>query len=148
MRLETDGSVALTLGAPRQRGERGIYTFPALNVPDLALAAVAYGRALARAIVRRDGSQAQNLRLTAFRRQLRETSDLLREACKDDALVNPAPESYRAFLAPAEDGAAPVVQERLSLRPRRLRDSAMRFAGGQSCRASTCAPPSCAGTGS
>jgi hypothetical protein len=102
VRLETDGSVALTLGAPRQRGERGIYTFPALTVPDLALAAVAYGRALARAIMRRDRSQAQNLRLTAFRRQLRETSDLLREACKDDALVNPAPESYRAFLAPAQ----------------------------------------------
>ncbi len=101
VRLETDGSIALTLGAPRRSGERGIYTFPALTVPDLAHAAVAFGRALARALLRRDRSQTQNLRLTAFRRQLRETSDLLREACKDDAVVNPAPESYRAFLAPS-----------------------------------------------
>jgi outer membrane protein assembly factor BamB len=107
VRLETDGSVALTLGAPRRGGERGIYTFPALTVPDLVEGAVAYGRALARAILRRDRSQTQNLRLTAFRRQLRETHDLLREACKDDALVNPSPESYRAFLAPGASPRAP-----------------------------------------
>jgi len=98
VRLDPDGSVALTLGAARREGDRAIYTFPALTVPELVDGAVTYGRALARAIFRRDRSQAQNLRLTAFRRQLRETSDLLREASKDDALVNPSPESYRAFL--------------------------------------------------
>jgi outer membrane protein assembly factor BamB len=104
IRLDADGSVALTLGSARRDADRAIYTFPALSVPDLVDGAIAFGRALARAMLRRDRSQAQNLRLTAFRRQLRETSDLLREASKDDALVNPSPESYRAFLAPLRDG--------------------------------------------
>lgn len=98
VRLDADGSLALTLGAARREGDRAIYTFPALTVPELVDGAITYGRALARAILRRDRSQGQNLRLTAFRRQLRETADLLREACKDDAVVNPTPESYRAFL--------------------------------------------------
>jgi outer membrane protein assembly factor BamB len=123
VRLETDGAVALTLGAPRRAGERGIYTFPALSVPDLVEAAVAYGRTLARAILRRDRSQAQNLRLSAFRRQLRETSDLLREACRDDAVVNPSPEPYRAFLGPAFAGRPPRAAGTLapSGAPARLR---------------------------
>jgi outer membrane protein assembly factor BamB len=116
IRLDADGSVALTLGASRLDGDRGskdiapresraIYTFPALTVPDVVDGAIAFGKALARAVLRHDRSQGQNLRLTAFRRQLRETSDLLREACKDDALVNASPESYRAFLAPPKDAA-------------------------------------------
>jgi hypothetical protein len=123
VRLEADGSVALTLGAPRRKGERGIYTFPALSVPDLALAALAYGRALSRAILRRDRAQAHNLRLTAFRRHLRETGDLLREACKDDAVVNSSPESYRAFLGPHSSRPATHLGAALapSAAPARLR---------------------------
>jgi outer membrane protein assembly factor BamB len=130
VRLDADGSVALTLGAARRDADRAIYTFPALTVPDLVDAAVAYGRALTRAILRRDRSQAQNLRLTAFRRQIRETSDLLREASKDDALVNPSPESYRAFLdsssspRPGRDfdstGSRPPARLRYALRWRAL----------------------------
>jgi outer membrane protein assembly factor BamB len=115
VRLDLDGQVALTLGAGRhgdgapaplsrrgpQAAERPIFTFPALSVPELTLAAVAYGKTLSRALLRKDRAQAKNLRLTAFRRQIRETSDLLREACRDDALVNASPESYRAFLSPS-----------------------------------------------
>jgi outer membrane protein assembly factor BamB len=35
--------------------------------------------------------------LSAFRRQLREAADALREACRADAKINPTPEPYRAF---------------------------------------------------
>ena len=59
--------------------------------------ALAYGRALVRAILRRDRSQCMNLRLSGFRRSLRETGDALREACQADAKINPTPEPYRAF---------------------------------------------------
>jgi outer membrane protein assembly factor BamB len=109
VRLELDGMLALTLGAARRGGDRATFTFPALTVPDLVDCAVVYGRTLARAILRRDRAQAQNLRLTALRRQTRETADLLREACKDDALVNPSPESYRAFLPSAPSQAPGCV---------------------------------------
>jgi outer membrane protein assembly factor BamB len=98
VRLDADGSIALTLGAARREGERAIYTFPALSVPDLVEGAASYGRSLARAILRRDRSQGRNLRLIAFRRQVREAAEVLREACRDDSRVNPSPESYRAFL--------------------------------------------------
>jgi len=116
VRLGADGTLALTLGAAHRVGECATFTFPALSVPDLVEAALGFGRALARALLRRDRSQAQNLRLSAFRRQVHETSDLLREACRDDAKVNLAPESYRAFLAtcaakggsPHLDGSRPV----------------------------------------
>jgi len=45
-----------------------------------------------------------NLRLSAFRRQVRETSDALREVCREDAKINPRPEAYRAFMVPPRDG--------------------------------------------
>jgi outer membrane protein assembly factor BamB len=118
VRLGADGALALTLGASRKGGEREVFTFPALEVPDLVEAAMGFGRGIARAVLRRDRSQAQNLRLSGFRRQIHELSDLLREACRDDAKVNLAPESYRAFLStsgasaaqhgPRRDGARPV----------------------------------------
>jgi outer membrane protein assembly factor BamB len=120
VRLGADGTLALTLGAGRTGGEREAFTFPALSVPDLVEAALGFGRGIARALLRRDRSQAQNLRLSAFRRQIHETSDLLREACRDDAKVNPAPESYRAFLGTrgAKIGNAPA---RAASSPARLR---------------------------
>jgi hypothetical protein len=99
VRLGANGALALTLGGCRTGGERELFTFPALEVPDLVEAALGFGRGIVRAVLRRDRSQAANLRLSAFRRQLHETSDLLREAFRNDAKVNPAPESYRAFLA-------------------------------------------------
>jgi outer membrane protein assembly factor BamB len=103
VRLAPDGQLALTLGAASTPGapasERALFTFPALSVADVLEASLAFGRALARAILRRDRSQASNLRLSAFRRSLRETSDALREACQKDAKINPTPEPYRAFAA-------------------------------------------------
>jgi outer membrane protein assembly factor BamB len=116
VRLGMGGQMALTLASG---GIDANYTFPALAVTDVVEAAIGFGKSLVRAIVRRDRSQAQNLRLSAFRRRLREVQALAREAARDDAVINPAPESYRAF---AESVRPPDVAP--SPAPRRLRYSA------------------------
>jgi outer membrane protein assembly factor BamB len=98
VRLALDGKLALTLGGLSSSMEaRTIYTFPALGVADVVEASIGFGRALVRAVLRRDRSQGSNLRLSAFRRVLRETSEALREASRQDARINPTPEPYRAF---------------------------------------------------
>ncbi len=96
LRVSASGDASLTLG--RAHGE-AIATFPCLGVADLGEAVLGFGRAISRALLRRDRSQCVNLRLTSFRRRLRETSDALREACRADARINPSPEPYRAFAA-------------------------------------------------
>ena len=103
-------SVALTISpsvVARNSAERApvrrlgryetVSTFPELSLFDVVEAALAFGRALVRAVIRRDRTQSGNLRLSAFRRDLRATSDALREVRRQDALINTAPESYRAF---------------------------------------------------
>jgi outer membrane protein assembly factor BamB len=96
--------------APPSR--RGTATFPELSLFDVIESALAFGRALVRAIVRRDRSQGGNLRLAAFRRELRTVSDTLRDVRRQDSRINPAPESYRAFAASRRarktDEAAPL----------------------------------------
>lgn len=74
-------------------------TFPELSLFDVVESALSFGRALVRAIIRRNRAQSANLRLAAFRRDLRATSDGLRDVRRQDARINPAPESYRAFVA-------------------------------------------------
>jgi outer membrane protein assembly factor BamB len=93
---------------------RGTTTFPELSLFDVVESALAFGRALARAIVRRDRSQSSNLRLAGFRRDLRALGDALRDVRRQDSRINPAPESYRAFAVsraprPAESG-VPLAQ--------------------------------------
>lgn len=98
---EGGSGVSLTLGhAARAVGERAdAWTFPGLDVAALAEGVLAFGRALARSLVRRDRAQTHNLRLVAFRARLREIAALLRDLGRNDAKVNEAPESYRAFAA-------------------------------------------------
>lgn len=79
------------------RSARGTTTFPELSLFDVVESALAFGRALIRALVRRDRAQGSNLRLAALRRDLRATSDALRDVRRQDSRINPAPESYRAF---------------------------------------------------
>jgi outer membrane protein assembly factor BamB len=79
------------------RRDRTVSTFPELSLFDVVESALAFGRALVRALVRRDRTQGGNLRLAAFRRDLRVLGDSLREVRRTDARINPAPESYRAF---------------------------------------------------
>ncbi|HSQ64690.1 MAG TPA: PQQ-binding-like beta-propeller repeat protein [Polyangiaceae bacterium] len=94
VRLGAGGEVALMLSP---MGSRTHSTFPSLGVSDAVFAALAFGRSLVRAILRRDRGQAHNLRLVAFRRALRETQDRLRETWRTDARENPRPEAYRAY---------------------------------------------------
>jgi outer membrane protein assembly factor BamB len=127
VRLHAEGALSLTLGVPRwgrvSSTDRGggnpgrgsaftapsgvgwgddraqTWTFPAVDVAALAQGVVAFGRALSRSLVRRDRGQASNLRLFGFRARVRELSDRLRELTRNDAKINVAPETYRAFAA-------------------------------------------------
>jgi outer membrane protein assembly factor BamB len=90
-------------GTPAAMRDRTVVTFPALSTLDVVEAALSFGRGLVRAIVRRDRSQARNLRIAAFKRTLRETSDAVREVRLTDEIVNVAPESYRVFSRAKSD---------------------------------------------
>lgn len=130
---------ALTLGLARARGDarptlalirrgeeglaadRATITFPELCLFDVVESALAFGRALVRGIIRRDRSQGANLRLAALRRDLRATSEALRDVRRQDCRINPAPESYRAFAEsrrarPAESGATMPLSAATRLR--------------------------------
>jgi outer membrane protein assembly factor BamB len=120
--LTAEGRLALTLGGAPGSGRRPTYTFPALGVADVLEATLSFGRALVRAILRRDRDQSRNLRLSALRRALRESTEALREASQVDARVNPSPEPYRAFAAAVDESRPtpppPVVEGRLRYAPR------------------------------
>jgi hypothetical protein len=138
IKVSPEGELALSLGpvdrtaseaspAGKARvlslGERrAVHTFPAFDVADVLDAATSFGRALVRAVVRRDRSQASNLRLAVLRRALREAADALRAATQTDSKVNPAPEPYRRAFATSIDvgraGASQVIE------PTRLRYAA------------------------
>jgi outer membrane protein assembly factor BamB len=109
VRLGIKGAASLTLGTPRrpQEARAQTWTFPAVDVATLVRAVVAFGRALTRSLVRRDRAQASNLRLTSFRAQVRELSERLRDATRNDSKINAAPESYRAFAAAVRPEDAP-----------------------------------------
>jgi outer membrane protein assembly factor BamB len=119
VRVSTDDQLALTLGRSRADAPRPVYTFPALGVVDVLEAALSFGRSLVRAVLRRDRSQADNLRLTALRRALREGTEALRQAAQTDSKVNPTPEPYRAFAATL--GGSRSAQDDMAVPPGRLR---------------------------
>jgi outer membrane protein assembly factor BamB len=134
VRVSPEGELALTLGAARAEGRRAdlrgarpmVHTFPALGVADVLEAALAFGRSLVRAILRRDRSQSDNLRLSALRRTLRESTEVLRRASQSDSRVNPTPEPYRAYAAAIEEtrrlpAARPAPTPPTSLASARLR---------------------------
>lgn len=89
------------------RRSQGHTTFPELCLFDVVEGALAFGRSLVRAIVRRDRGQGSNLRLAAFRRDLRATEAALRDVRRQDSRINPAPESYRAFAESRRQSVTP-----------------------------------------
>lgn len=111
LRVSAEGDCALTQGGA---------TFPALSVPDVVVAALAFGRTLVRALLRRDRASRANLRLSALRQKLRDTADHLREARLEDAKINDAPEAYRAFALHAQ---SPALPANATTSPARLRYS-------------------------
>ena len=92
------GPCSLTLGTVRKSSSQA-WTFPSVDIGALAHGVIAFGRALFRSLVRRDRSQASNLRLLALRSQVRELAERLRETTRNESKINSEPESYRAFAA-------------------------------------------------
>lgn len=86
-------------------GRSELWTFPLPDLASFAESFVAFGRALARGLVRRDRGYSHNLRLVEFRAKLREIGDRLRARSKSNAIVNQAPESYRAYATQLRFGA-------------------------------------------
>lgn len=109
---------ALTM-SPASTGRRdgAVSTFPELSLFDVVEASLGFGRAFVRAVLRRDRSQGANLKLGGFRRELRALGDALREVRRQDAHVNPSPESYRAYVeqrrAPKDEPAESLASTRL-----------------------------------
>jgi len=123
LRVGPDGQCALAVTQARKLGAaRTTATFPALDVCDVAEAAIAFARGLVRVIQRRDRTQHQNLRLGALRQRARELGEAIRDVRRTDSKINPSPESYRAFAlrrpAPAAEAPASPVPTRLRYRPR------------------------------
>lgn len=121
VRLEPEGALTLTLIT--RDPERSTTTFPELEGPDFVDAVVSYGRAITRAIVRRDGKQAGNLRLSSLRRRVRELSERLRDVARpvgpfgESDLVNTKRASYAPYLAKTRpSGTVPV--RRMKYEPR------------------------------
>ncbi|WP_050432607.1 PQQ-binding-like beta-propeller repeat protein [Chondromyces crocatus] len=126
IRVHGEGGLSLSLGLSRPRevgpsrgSDRGEsrtqpWTFPAVDVAALAQGVIAFGRALCRTLSRRDRSQASNLRLHAFRARVRELSERLREVTRNDAKINEAPESYRAFAEATRAAAAQATADTFS----------------------------------
>ena len=87
----------------------------------LAQGIVSFARALSRSLIRRDHAQASNLRLHGFRARARELSERLRDATRNDAKINEAPERYRAYAvastpSPSADGPFARARLRFTLR--------------------------------
>ncbi|MFI5298657.1 MAG: PQQ-binding-like beta-propeller repeat protein [Polyangiales bacterium] len=90
-----------------------------LDAPDLVDGIVGFCRSLTRAIVRRDRSQAHNLRLLSLRRAAREVGERLREVARpvgpfgESDLVSDRAggrsESYRRYLQPSEPASRPAA---------------------------------------
>lgn len=103
VRLEPEG--ALTFSLITREPERATTAFPSLDGPDFVDAVVSFGRALTRAIVRRDRKQSGNLRLATLRRKVKDLSERLRDVARpvgpfgESDLVNARRASYAPYLA-------------------------------------------------
>ncbi len=93
-KLAEKNEISLVLG-PAAPGAI-VSTFPRLDLFTFVDAALAFGRGLIRAVVRRDRAQASNLRIIGTRRTLAQLADRVRELTGGDVRVNPEPETYRA----------------------------------------------------
>ncbi len=119
VRLAADGTLSFTFGGPRTSGLRNGVTFPTMSVPAFVGAVMNLSRALSRAVIRQDRTQLNNLRMRLFRDAVKEASEALQEAVRDDAQYNEAPESYQAY--------ADAMPSTRSTDPQNLNLSRIRF---------------------
>jgi outer membrane protein assembly factor BamB len=102
-----DAILHVSDGSAEDSGAGG-WRLPPVPCRDLAVAAKSFGARLVGAVVAVDPSQRHNLRLTAFRRALRELAAEL-GAGLPAPIRNEAPASYRAFV---ESAPPPAVSSR------------------------------------
>ena len=130
VRLDATGALSLTLAAsidPSATAPASSSVFPSLEGTDLVDAVISLGRALVRAVVRRDRTQASNLRLSALRRKVRELSDRLREVARpvgpfgESDLINTRRESYRPYVQQAKGVASSISTSDQPVEPRPVR---------------------------
>jgi outer membrane protein assembly factor BamB len=120
MQLEPESTLSepgtwLTVGIAQPGVRADARTFRVPDGASLAEAAVSFGRALSRALLRHDPAQKQNLRLSAFRSALRALDERLRDVTRDDVKVNPTPDAYRVTTTPLPS-AASVARDASKLR--------------------------------
>lgn len=95
VRMSERGVVHFAIGG---KGNEAACTFPNLVIGDFGEAVIHFARALVRALLRHDRAQGRNLRLSAFRRTIRELGESMREATAEEQKLNLAPDAYRSFL--------------------------------------------------
>jgi outer membrane protein assembly factor BamB len=123
LQLDARGALQLTLRrASASPGSSAGDTFPGLDPRAFGQAVADLGRALGRALLRHDRSQAFNLRLDSFRNAVRRLQAALRPRQEPPARVNNAPDSYRAYALaahkkPAAEGPG-LGQGKLRFAPR------------------------------
>ena len=104
VQLAADGSLTLAIKRAGTNGER----YPGLDARTFAVAAVGFGRSVARTLLKHDRGQGQNLRLDNLRGALRRLGGELRPREQPSSQVNRAPESYRAYALGAQPREAAV----------------------------------------
>jgi hypothetical protein len=115
VQLDQRGRVTVLIGDGD--GDSQAWRLPSVSTGDFARAVVSFGRRLSKHILDADRSQRGNLRLTTFRRSLRDLSERLRGGSGAEPKLNDSPESYRAFAESAEPpSVAPKAQSMGKLR--------------------------------
>ncbi|MEZ4446476.1 MAG: PQQ-binding-like beta-propeller repeat protein [Polyangiaceae bacterium] len=118
--LDEGGRATLLLG---HAGKDSGWRMPPVDGTDFARAVVSFGRRLAKQILATDRGQRDNLRLTAFRRELRELVERLRGSAEQVSSLNRLPESYRAFAESDTARPASVATQARSLGKLRFSES-------------------------
>lgn len=102
VRLTSEGELTVSLRGATVRAASPVgESFRVADVPAFVESVVGFGRSLCRALLRHDRGFAENLRLTAFRQHIKTLADDLRDD-RAAAVINHAPESYRAYAVAAE----------------------------------------------
>lgn len=110
-RLGADGKLALLVAASPSSPA---LTYPGIDLASFADAVLRAGRSLAKVLVSENPAQQANLRLIAFRSQLRDLAQVFAPPTSDEC-QNREPDRYRAYLdaVPREDARETVAPSRL-----------------------------------
>lgn len=117
VRLERDGSVALTLGS----GDDGPLTLPALDVHSAATPVLKFASELVRGLIAVDRSQTKNLRVLSLRDEVRALRRELRAREKRDGFTHQDPERLRIANPSRDEHESPSASMTMATPHGRLR---------------------------